>query len=60
MPPQHPSIVISVDDIHESIKKIQSAGGEVLGDPVNIPGIGTYVSFHDTEGNRVSILQPSK
>jgi hypothetical protein len=26
---------------------------------MEIPGIGQYVSFMDTEGNRVSILQPS-
>jgi predicted enzyme related to lactoylglutathione lyase len=25
---------------------------------MQIPGIGDYVSFIDTEGNRVSMLQP--
>jgi uncharacterized protein len=55
----HPSVVIAVDNITESIKKINEFGGKVLGDPVEIPGIGQYVSFMDTEGNRVSILQPS-
>lgn len=59
MPPQHPSIVIAVDDINASVKEIQSAGGNVLGEPVDIPGVGKYVSFVDTEGNRCSILQPS-
>ncbi|TMH31553.1 MAG: VOC family protein, partial [Betaproteobacteria bacterium] len=34
------------------------AGGTVLGEPMNIPGVGAYVSFTDTEGNRVSMLQP--
>ena len=56
----YPSLVISVDDIKQSMKDIQSAGGKVLGEPVEIPGIGQYVSFTDTEGNRVSILQPPK
>lgn len=55
---QHPSVVISVDNINTSIKKVKEARGKVLGDPVQIPGIGTYVSFIDTEGNYVSILQP--
>ena len=55
----HPSIVIEVGEIHESIKKIKNGGGKVLGEPMEIPGVGTYVSFIDTEGNRVSILQPS-
>jgi predicted enzyme related to lactoylglutathione lyase len=30
----------------------------VLGEPMEIPGVGQYVSFIDTEGNRVSMLQP--
>ena len=25
---------------------------------LEIPGVGQYVSFTDTEGNRVSVLQP--
>jgi predicted enzyme related to lactoylglutathione lyase len=29
-----------------------------LGEPMDIPGVGPYVSFFDTEGNRVSLLQP--
>jgi len=57
-PAQYPSVVISVDNIKSAVKNIQDAGGKVLGDPVEIPGIGQYVSFTDTEGNRVSILQP--
>jgi predicted enzyme related to lactoylglutathione lyase len=56
---QYPSIVIAVEDIRESMKKIAEAGGKVLGEPVDIPGIGSYVSFIDTENNRVSILRPS-
>ena len=55
-----PSVVISVDDIEEAIKKIEQMGGKVFGKPDNIPGVGLYVSFQDTEGNRVSILQPSE
>jgi len=54
----YPSVVISVGDIHKSIVKIKNSGGEVLGEPHEIPGIGIYVSFIDTEGNRCSILQP--
>ena len=59
MPPQHPSLVIAVKDLRESIKQIKNAGGNVEGDPVTIPGVGEFVYFSDTEGNRVSILQPS-
>jgi predicted enzyme related to lactoylglutathione lyase len=58
MPAQYPSIVIAVDDIKESIQKVTKAKGKVLGEPTEIPGVGIYVSFYDTEGNRVSLLQP--
>jgi uncharacterized protein len=57
-PAQYPSIVIAVGDINESITQVTAAGGTVLGEPMEIPGIGRYVSFTDTEGNRVSMLQP--
>jgi predicted enzyme related to lactoylglutathione lyase len=57
-PAQHPSVVIAVDDIRAAMQQVAAAGGEVLGEPMEIPGIGQYVSFMDTEGNRVSMLQP--
>ncbi len=54
-----PSLVISVDDISEAEKKITEAGGKVLSEVVEIPTIGKYATFEDTEGNRLSVLQPS-
>jgi uncharacterized protein len=58
MPDQFPSVVIAVDDIREHMKKVKEAGGEPLGEPMEIPGVGSYISFRDTEGNRVAMLQP--
>ena len=55
-----PHVVISVDNIEESITAVNESGGEVVGDPMDIPGIGRYVSFKDTEGNVVGMLQPSQ
>jgi uncharacterized protein len=54
----YPSIVIAVDDIKESMKKVAEAGGKVLGEPMEIPRVGLFAGFLDTEGNRVSLLQP--
>jgi predicted enzyme related to lactoylglutathione lyase len=59
-PAQYPSIVIGVDSIVDAIARVGQAGGEVLGDPMAIPGIGKYVSFYDTEGNRISMLEPDR
>jgi len=58
-PAQHPSVVIAVDNIKKSMSKVTKAGGKVLGEPMEIPGYGMYVSFYDTEGNRVSIMEPT-
>lgn len=56
---QYPSVVIAVDDLMESIEKVKAAGGNINGEPMDIPTVGKYVSFEDTEGNRVGMLQPS-
>ena len=57
-PGQYPSVVIAVEDIKEHMKIVERAGGNVLGEPWDIPGVGLYVAFIDPEGNRVSMLQP--
>ena len=66
---QAPSIVISVDDIKQAVEDVKAAGGKILGgmtpdgghtmEPTMIPGVGLWISIEDTEGNRVSILQPN-
>lgn len=56
-----PSVIISVKDINKAMEDIRKAGGELLHEePVKIPGIGLYVAFRDTEGNRVGALQPKR
>jgi predicted enzyme related to lactoylglutathione lyase len=66
---QAPSVVVSVDDIQAAMKEVEQNGGKILGsmnekgervmEPQQIPGIGLWISFEDTEGNRVSMLQPN-
>ncbi|MBS1902378.1 MAG: VOC family protein [Bacteroidetes bacterium] len=53
-----PSVVIAVTNLDEMMEKVKAAGGKILRDPDDIPGVGKWVSFQDTEGNRVSMLQP--
>lgn len=65
-----PSVVISVQDINQSMKDVIAAGGKILGgmnekgehtmEPTMIPGVGLWISIEDSEGNRVSMLQPIK
>lgn len=53
-----PSVVVAVDDIKQAIKGVIAAGGKVIGEPMDISGVGQYVPFIDTDGNRLSMLQP--
>lgn len=57
---QGPNVVIAVYDINEHMKKVKKAGGKIIGQPEEIPGYGLYVSFYDTEGNRVVMLEPNE
>src|ERR1051325_2417978 len=57
-PAQFPSVVIGVEDIRDGLRQVAETRGQGLGEPMEIPGIGQYVSFFDTEGNRLSMLQP--
>lgn len=50
-------ILISVDDLKSSMESVEKSGGKVIGKPMDIPGIGNFVMFEDTEGNRVGMLQ---
>src|ERR1041385_6052929 len=39
-PMQYPSVVIAVDDIKLTMDKVTTSGGQVLGEPMEIPGVG--------------------
>ena len=60
-----PHLVISVDNLEASMKMVEEAGGRIIGGASgpgkidDIPGIGRYISFEDSEGNHVGMLQPS-
>jgi uncharacterized protein len=54
-----PHIVIQVENLEEAMDAVKKAGGTVEGKPMEIQGIGTYVSITDTENTNVGMLQPS-
>lgn len=56
---QYPSFVIAVDDIHAAMEKAKAAGATKVSEPMDIPGVGKYATFVDTEGNRLSMMQPN-
>jgi predicted enzyme related to lactoylglutathione lyase len=62
-PDEHIRLTILVDDIREAMKKVEAAGGKVLGggqkpgEPYELPGVGLFATFIDTEGNLATIYQ---
>jgi uncharacterized protein len=44
--------------LNKHTKKVKEAGSELFGEPMDIPGVGSYVAVRDTEGNRAAMLQP--
>lgn len=54
----YPSVVISVENIDAGMARVKEAGGTMEMEPMDIPSVGKYATFFDTEGNRLSILEP--
>jgi predicted enzyme related to lactoylglutathione lyase len=52
-----PRIVIQVASIDESLKKIEAEGGTTLTPRAEMPGMGAYAYFKDTEGNVISLWE---
>ena len=52
------SCVVGVDNIDAAMANVKSAGGQLMGDKMDIPTIGTFVRCKDTEGNIFTMLQP--
>jgi len=51
------SCVVGVDNIDQAMAKVKSAGGQLMGDKMDIPTIGTFARCKDTEGNIFTMLQ---
>jgi uncharacterized protein len=48
-----PTIVITVDNMNDSVKKLEENGGTKLMGPHPVGDIGIYTLFRDTEGNGI-------
>lgn len=51
---------IDVDDLDAMIRKVKAAGGKIVGEKQNIPGVGDFIYAEDTEGNKIGILQSNR
>ena len=49
---------ITVDNIDETLEKIEKAGGTVATDKMDVPGVGFLAYRKDPDGNLFGVLQP--
>ena len=49
---------IQSEDIKSTLASIESHGGNVLMEPMPIPGVGQIAHFIDPSGNLLSVIQP--
>lgn len=52
-----PVITISVDSIDDTLKRVESAGGSVVQPRQEIPGMGAFAYFKDSEGNTLGLWE---
>jgi predicted enzyme related to lactoylglutathione lyase len=52
-----PVITVDVESIDDSLKQIESSGGSTVTPRTEIPGMGSYAYFKDTEGNVVGLWE---
>ena len=59
-----PHLVLSVENLEEAMEAVKTSGGKILsgelGQVMDIPNVGKYANFKDSEGNIVGMLAPSK
>lgn len=52
-------LTIAVTDLKGTLKKVKASGGKVISEQVEVPGVGMYARIKDTEGNVVSLMEPT-
>lgn len=59
-PIKNPVITISVENIDEALKKVQSLGGKIVMGKMEVPNVGISAYFQDTEGNILGLWQATR
>jgi uncharacterized protein len=53
----NPVITIGVDSIDDALKRVESSGGTTVMGRQEIPGMGAYAYFKDSEGNTLGLWE---
>jgi predicted enzyme related to lactoylglutathione lyase len=52
-----PVLTVDVESIDQALKHVQAAGGRVVRERTEIPGMGAYAYFTDPEGNTLGLWE---
>ena len=52
-----PVLTVDVDSIDDSLKQVESAGGSTVTPRTEIPGMGAFAYFKDSEGNVLGLWE---
>ena len=53
-------LTVGVDNLDETLEKVKQSGGKVISEKIEVPNVGMYARIEDTEGNTVSLMQPTQ
>jgi uncharacterized protein len=51
---------IAVDDVDARVKKVATAGGKVMKEPFDVPGVGRIAIVTDSRGAAVGLITPAR
>jgi predicted enzyme related to lactoylglutathione lyase len=54
-----PVLVMAVADAEQTVEKVKRSGGRLVGEILDIPGVGRYARVQDCEGNVIGVLKPT-
>ena len=54
-----PVLVIAVSDADQAVEKVKRSGGKLVGEILDIPGVGRYARVQDSEGNVIGVIKPT-
>jgi predicted enzyme related to lactoylglutathione lyase len=52
------TLYIYTDDVEGHSKRIEAAGGTLIGEKSEVPGIGVWQRFRDPAGNSMAVMTP--
>ena len=52
-----PVITINVDSVDDALKRVEAGGGSIVSPKQEIPGMGAFAYFQDTEGNTLGLWE---